>query len=261
MRRLTQFLLRRIRLPEPLQVPWSLTLAIVLVILYLVVQLLAIVFSATLFDVSPDELNSLDAEVLVVANILASALMAILLVQYLGNALRRARVEKAVEGDASLLDLLALREINVQSFWASLFAALSAAFLLDTIGLIAGVADTSLPTPIRGVTLDDTLPFVGAVAVIVILRPVVEEILFRGILYPVLLREMAELQAIGLGAVIFAGVHYVTDPEFIWWGFVQPLVIGLVAGIARAATKQTQTAIVAHAMFGLFVMLRAILTG
>jgi membrane protease YdiL (CAAX protease family) len=87
----------------------------------------------------------------------------------------------------------------------------------------------------------------------------VEELIFRGILYPALIKFRSPLEAIGLSALLFALMHFIIDPEFLWWGFVLPLIIGVCAGMARAATQSTLAAIGTHAMFGLFLVLRTTL--
>jgi membrane protease YdiL (CAAX protease family) len=88
--------------------------------------------------------------------------------------------------------------------------------------------------------------FVGAV----IFAPVVEELLFRGVLLRGLLRKVEPATAVLVSAVIFALVHYIGDPNTLPF---LPALAGLGAVLAFVAlrTGDLSTSIFIHAGFNL----------
>jgi uncharacterized protein len=88
--------------------------------------------------------------------------------------------------------------------------------------------------------------FIGAV----ILAPIIEELLFRGVLLRALLRRMAPVTAVLVSAVIFALVHYIGDPNTLPF---LPALTGLGAMLAVVALRsgELSTSIFIHAGFNL----------
>jgi membrane protease YdiL (CAAX protease family) len=88
--------------------------------------------------------------------------------------------------------------------------------------------------------------FVGAV----ILAPLVEELLFRGVLLRALLKKFAPAGSVLISAVIFALVHYIGDPNTL--PFLPALTgLGAVLAIAALRTGSLSTSIFIHAGFNL----------
>lgn len=255
MRASLQLLLKRIQTPERNLPPWDSWFAALLIGFYIVAIFLATLIVSTLMEIP---LDSGDPELRVWVNLLAGLLTGALLVNYTTSSLTRAQAERRTT-ILTVREALRLTPTRNTPLWGTMMLAFGLAVALDTIGFLFGVPDRSLPAPIAGISRDDTLPFLGAMLVIVVIRPFVEEILFRGLLYTTLLKSFAQLQALVLSAISFALLHYAFDPTYLWWGLIQPLVLGLVAGAARASTQSTQSAIGVHLMFGLFVILRALL--
>lgn len=85
---------------------------------------------------------------------------------------------------------------------------------------------------------------IAVLAILVVVAPVTEEILFRGVLLSRLRRSMDPAWAIGTSAALFAGTHLI-DPDAI---FVVPglFVIGLVLGYQSLRTGRIGLAIVTH---------------
>ena len=249
-------LLNRINMPEKVVAPWTWRLAAVLIVANVLVFFAALLFNTTLADRS---FESPEPEVLAWSSLMGFILMLFLTYQYVSTAFFRAQDDGRVEKNTTLLGAWHLHDSVNTPLPIVMMLAFAAAIVVDVVRRLVGVPEGSLPIPLYRVDEGDGAIFVAAVIVIVILRPLVEELIFRGVLYPALIKIRPPLESIGLSAVLFAVTHFMLDPEFIWWGFILPLIIGLCAGVARAATQSTLAAIGTHAMFGLFLVLRAVL--
>ncbi|MFP4437838.1 MAG: CPBP family intramembrane glutamic endopeptidase [Chloroflexaceae bacterium] len=75
---------------------------------------------------------------------------------------------------------------------------------------------------------------------VAVLAPIGEELLFRGMLYPLLRRQWGAVAAITANAVIFAGAH------LIWQLFPALLVIGLLLAFLREWSKSVYPCILYH---------------
>ncbi len=100
---------------------------------------------------------------------------------------------------------------------------------------------------------------------LVVLQPIGEEMVLRGLLFP----AMSAALGGGLGFVATAVFHgmfhflaYAPAPDdqtiFLWYGLVLPILHGLVLTGVRASTDSTRASMVAHAMFGVFAVLKVI---
>lgn len=84
----------------------------------------------------------------------------------------------------------------------------------------------------------------------VIFAPLVEELLFRGVLLRGLLRKVDPAVAVLLSAVIFAGVHYIGDPNTL--PFLPALAgLGAVLAVTALRTGDLSASIFIHAGFNL----------
>jgi uncharacterized protein len=84
----------------------------------------------------------------------------------------------------------------------------------------------------------------------VVLAPIVEELLFRGVLLRSLLRKMAPATAVLLSAVIFALVHYIGDPNTL--PFLPALAgLGVVLAVVAVRTGDLSASMFIHAGFNL----------
>jgi hypothetical protein len=85
---------------------------------------------------------------------------------------------------------------------------------------------------------------------VVLVAPVVEELLFRGVLLRALQRRFTVPVAVFVSAAVFAGVHVVGDPGSY---YVVPglLVLGLVSGWQAATTGDLSRSILLHLGFNL----------
>jgi len=88
--------------------------------------------------------------------------------------------------------------------------------------------------------------------------PLMEEVFFRGFMYPVLARRMGVIWAILLSALPFGLIHL---PQY-GWAWAAGLVIflvGVACGVARAATKSVAASFLVHVGYNGTQMLIAVL--
>lgn len=257
LRRSIQTLLARVRQPEKIVPPWGWPLGIGLAAAYLIVFFVSLLLTTNSSDVAFNE--NPEPGVLAWAHLIACLLTTILIYQYVSSAFYKAQDNKQISIKLRLAEALHLTHSeNTPLGFVALFA-FSIAIIADVVGSILGAPFESLPRPLSDLSIEENLgQFVIGVLVVVAARPLVEELIFRGILYPGLLKQFAPIQAVGISALVFTAVHFLLDSHW-WWGLGYPLTLGITAGLARGATKSTQAAIITHMMFGIFIMLRAII--
>jgi membrane protease YdiL (CAAX protease family) len=205
------------------------------------------------------DLSAPDPLTLLWTAFLSSALTIIVTFQYVTGYILAQREEKRLKNDRTVMEWLGLGPSRNTPLWVILLGAMALAVILDTLGLVLGVTETSLPIPLMGINeAVDPFAFFVAALVLVILRPIADELIFRGVLLPALLPLMRPFYAVLASAGLYGLLHFALDPQFVWWGLVLPCVVGLLAGVARLTTQSTQTAIGVSAMFGLWAVLRAI---
>ena len=84
----------------------------------------------------------------------------------------------------------------------------------------------------------------------VVAAPIVEELLFRGLLLRALLRRMEPVGAVLVSAAVFAGIHYVGDPSTL--PFLPALAgLGAVLGVIALRTNSLSRPMLIHAGFNL----------
>ncbi len=91
----------------------------------------------------------------------------------------------------------------------------------------------------------------------VTLGPLMEELFFRGFMYPVLARRMGAAWGIALTALPFGLIHL---PQYGWaWGAALVIfLVGVVCGIVRAVTRSVGASFLVHAGFNGTQMLIAV---
>lgn len=91
----------------------------------------------------------------------------------------------------------------------------------------------------------------------VTLAPLMEELFFRGLLYPVLARRIGMFWGVLLSALPFALLHL---PEYAdaWAAGLVILIVGIVCGVVRATTRSVGASVLVHAGYNGTQMLIAI---
>lgn len=87
---------------------------------------------------------------------------------------------------------------------------------------------------------------VALAALVVCVAPVVEELIFRGVLLSSLMRHMKAGWAVALSALIFGCVH-LPDFKFAWYGIPALVLLGVVLALLRLRSRSLWPAMVAHA--------------
>jgi membrane protease YdiL (CAAX protease family) len=155
---------------------------------------------------------------------------------------------------------LRLGEINSRLL-IFLLLGVGLAILVDIIALAA--TGQFLPVPeLAGLyanraTLHPVIWIVAGVFMLV-LQPVADELVFRGVFLPVARQVIGGWGGLVVTAMVYALFHYLAYPypTVIWYALVSPLIMGLLLGGIRASSGSTSAAIVAHAGFGLFALLK-----
>lgn len=142
---------------------------------------------------------------------------------------------------------------------------LGLAIALDLIAII--VAGEALRPP-ELATFGATpglLAWVLAAIFLLIVQPVAEELVFRGAMLPVIWEAANGWSAIIVTASFYAIFHQLLYPAVspgvagLWYGLIEPLIVGLMLGILRAGTGSTWVSIVAHLGVGMFALLKTVL--
>ena len=138
--------------------------------------------------------------------------------------------------------------------WPAAFGAVILSGAMDTVTL-------ALHKPIVPDTLQPL--FTGASSVIamlvfaVIVTPLVEELLFRGVLFPVVARSLNTIWAVILVSGLFGLAHVVTyGPDA--YLILQSLAAGLYLTWLRARTRSLVPSVAAHTALNLYATLEAI---
>ena len=138
--------------------------------------------------------------------------------------------------------------------WPAAFGAVILGGAMDTVTL-------ALHKPIVPDVLQPL--FTGASSAVVmvvfavIVTPLVEELLFRGVLFPVVARSLNTFWAVILVSVLFGLAHMATyGPDA--YSIVQSLVAGLYLTWLRARTRSLTPSIAAHAALNLYATVEAI---
>lgn len=159
-------------------------------------------------------------------------------------------------------------------------ATLQSILLLLLIGVGLAIAMDVISLRLTGVALPEpelTRPYVDhfadgfsilfftwvlAFALMVVLQPISEELVFRGILLPALRRSFGAWPGYLLSAAIYGLFHFMiyssgsNDSVSIWYSLLIPFIAGLIFGAVRLYTGSTRAAVLTHAAFGLFALIK-----
>ncbi len=143
--------------------------------------------------------------------------------------------------------------------WNSLPGRLAQRYLL--LGCLAAVAiqvASGLAAPKKKLPIDELLSSPGAIYLLaafgILVAPFVEEVVFRGYLYPVLARAWGTSAGILATALLFAAIH----AQQLWGGWAQIaliLLVGLILTYVRARTGSVLASYLVHLSYNLTVFL------
>lgn len=186
-------------------------------------------------------------------------------------------------GGALLIGLIALQNRHRPQVLAALRLGASATPLPFILFLAVGIALTFdlislgltggqfLPAPelIGANSQGSLVSWLLVLGFMLLIQPAGEELVFRGFAFPWLRLKLGAWGGLLASAAAYALFHALLYPPdysltnpaagpfpALWYGLALPLLAGLSIGAVRAATGSTRAAIVAHAGFGLFAVLK-----
>jgi membrane protease YdiL (CAAX protease family) len=108
--------------------------------------------------------------------------------------------------------------------------------------------------------LTDTASRIGIAVFGVTLGPVIEELLFRGFLQPVVVDAFGALPGILVTSALFGAVH-LGQNGFIWQSGVVIAIVGFVLGVVRHVSGSTRASAITHIAYNVLPSLSLILYG
>lgn len=150
----------------------------------------------------------------------------------------------------------------------TMFIAFGCALLFDLVA--SAFSRQFYPAPeLIGVNLQTggAIAWLLAFLFLLIVQPLWEEVIFRGVAFPYLRAQLGAWPGLLASALLSALFHlliyppnYLNAPALIAivYGFLLPFLAGLVISAVRAHSGSTRSAIVAHAAFGLFALLKVL---
>ncbi len=147
----------------------------------------------------------------------------------------------------------------------ALLTGFGAALLFDTLVLAPG--GSSAPTPeltaLAG-RVQTPAPWLLAALFLLLLQPLVEGLVFRGLLQPALQARSSKRTGLLTGALAWALFHllaYAGAPDGLGTLFATRLAGGLLLGLLRLRNDSARASIFAHAGLNLFALLRLLTLG
>jgi CAAX protease family protein len=133
--------------------------------------------------------------------------------------------------------------------------AVAAGILVLPITELAGLKDSSQDVVKTFERSAGVAEKIGVAAGVVLIAPVAEELLFRGVLLRSLLRRVSAVAAVTIAAVVFAVVHVLGD---LGTGYYVPafLLLGLVSGWRAVVTGRIGQSVCLHAGFNLLAAIQ-----
>jgi membrane protease YdiL (CAAX protease family) len=108
--------------------------------------------------------------------------------------------------------------------------------------------------------LNDALSRITIALFGVTLGPVIEELLFRGFLQPVLVNSFGVLPGILATSVVFGGMHLMQN-AFLWQSGVLITMVGFVLGVVRHVSGSTRASAITHVSYNALPFLVLIVSG
>ena len=223
--------------------PWSLGFALLTIVLSFVAVVAAVGFAEAWVGGRP--------AALLIAWALAGLVMAMFVFQWRRTEPDRAALRLA--GPRVSLPLLIVLNLGL-------------AMLLDLLSLAVTGQFVPLPElmPLAQAP-SDAFAWLFAVILILVAQPLGEELVFRGIAQPALRAALGAWPGLIAAALAYGAFHMLAyTPQYggananalLWFGLILPALDGVVFGMNRAATGSTRAAILAHAAFGLFALIK-----
>jgi membrane protease YdiL (CAAX protease family) len=238
-------LLTRIAKPDEPAPPWSLTSAVITLVFAFILVVIGTLFTFTWGGDSASPL---------VGWLISSGLIAAMVWQV------RSRDREALRLNAPTLPVPLIA-----------FIAFGLALALDVIGL--ALTGAFLPAaPLLSLSSGvELIPLLLAGLLLIVMQPLAEELLFRGMLLPAARAALGGWAGLILTSAAAGAFHWLIytpsialTPEMnaltpYWYGFIAPMLAAGVYGVVRIGTRSTRAAIIAHMMFGAFALIKLLI--
>jgi uncharacterized protein len=133
--------------------------------------------------------------------------------------------------------------------WMGVVIALVIGVALD--GLTIALGKPLVPQTLRDLYQGSIPSLVVLALAVVLAAPLMEEILFRGLLYPALSAQIGAILGVAITTLAFGLVHVCTY-GLDWYSILQTLVMGLVLTVLRAWTHSLWPSTAAHIAINLY---------
>ncbi len=228
---------------------WSLVLALLIVAAFVVAWIAGQVIITTLAGETTPSANTL-----ALGGLVGCVAITLAIVQW---ARRRA--------GQGWVDTLHLRQPRNPALFLVVLVGLAAAWTIDLLAVLLKLkGDLIIPPLYDTLTQPIGLAWVMVAIFAFVIQPIAEGLIFYGILYPALTRDTNNnLVAALLVAVIYGVVNGAIlsgGQGGPWFALAQPFLMALVVALVRAYSQSTQSAIVARSLFGLFIILAALIS-
>lgn len=131
------------------------------------------------------------------------------------------------------------------------------AALVIVLGNLLGIPNTETPFD---KLLTDAASRIGIAVFGVTLGPIIEELLFRGFLQPVMVDSLGVLPGILVTSVLFGALHLEQNAD-IWQSGVLITVVGFVLGVVRHVSGSTRASAITHISYNALPFLALIASG
>ena len=139
---------------------------------------------------------------------------------------------------------------------------------VDILVAAGGQQFSPIP-PLIGVSVEGAGAWLLGILLVVIIRPIVDEIVFRGVLLPKLRYVVGPWRGLIISALIYGGMSFLiyglsnnlTGSARQWYGLILPFVLGFGLSLVRVYTDSTRASIVAHMGAGMIFVLTALVLG
>ena len=138
-------------------------------------------------------------------------------------------------------------------------AAIGLGLSLTVVVLQSVLLTPNVETPFDKL-LDDPASRVAVAVFGITLGPIVEELLFRGFLQPVLVSAIGVFPGILATSVLFGALH-LTQNAFIWQSGVLIMLVGFVLGTVRHLTGSTKASTIVHMAYNSLPFLALLISG
>ncbi len=159
--------------------------------------------------------------------------------------------------DKSLLDSLSWSKLG--PFKPLSLAAIGLGLSLTVVVLQYALLTPEIETPFDKL-LDDPASRAAVALFGITLGPMVEELLFRGFLQPVLVGAIGVFPGILATSVLFGALH-LTQNAFIWQSGVLIMLVGFVLGTVRHLTGSTKASTIVHMAYNSLPFLALLIDG